>query len=97
MLGALATLLSAVAATVLPTSAACPSADSVAAELDRLGALAALAALGTPEVTIEGAKMHDTTLSVAVERQRRGWTVGFPHGSGFRWNESVKHFCASPH
>jgi hypothetical protein len=58
MLGALATLLSAVAATVLPTSAACPSADSVAAELDRLGAFAALAALGTPEVTIEGAKMH---------------------------------------
>jgi hypothetical protein len=36
----------------------CPSGDAIAAELDRLGAVAALAALGSPEVTVKDTKMH---------------------------------------
>lgn len=37
---------------------ACPSGDAVATELDHLGASAALAALGSPGVTVEGTKMR---------------------------------------
>jgi hypothetical protein len=43
---------------VLPTGTICPSADAIATELDRLGATAALAALGSPEVTVKDTKMH---------------------------------------
>lgn len=58
MLGVLATVLWAGTATAPPSVAACPSEGAVAAELDRLGASAALAALGSPEVTVEGTKMR---------------------------------------
>jgi len=54
----IASLFWAAAITVLPTGTTCPRADAIAAELDRLGAAAALAALGSPEVTVEDTKMH---------------------------------------
>ena len=53
-----ASLFWAAAITVLPTGTTCPSADAIAAELDRLGAAAALEALGSPEVTIKDTRMH---------------------------------------
>jgi hypothetical protein len=68
MLKALVTLLWASAVTVPP--AACPRADAVAVEIDRLGASAALAALGWPEVTVEGPRMH------VVLRGRDGSLMG---------------------
>ena len=40
------------------TKTGCPSEQAVAAELERLGAAAALAELGSPEVTIEGTRMR---------------------------------------
>jgi hypothetical protein len=43
---------------VLPTGTTCPSADAIAAELDRLGAVAALAILGSPEISVKDAKLH---------------------------------------
>ena len=58
MLGAVASLLWAGAVTVLPVGVTCPSGDAVAAELDRLGATAALATLGSPEVTVEDTNMR---------------------------------------
>jgi hypothetical protein len=51
-------LLWAGAVAVLPIGATCPSANAIAAELDRLGASAALAALGSPEVTVTDTKMQ---------------------------------------
>ncbi|MGB8296445.1 MAG: hypothetical protein WCG85_13540 [Polyangia bacterium] len=54
----IASLFWAAAITVLPTGTTCPSADAIAAELDRLGAAAALEALGSPEVTIKDTRMH---------------------------------------
>ncbi|HJX65535.1 MAG TPA: hypothetical protein VJ860_16465, partial [Polyangia bacterium] len=54
----IASLLWAGAVMVLPTGTICPSADAIATELDRLGATAALAALGSPEVTVKDTKMH---------------------------------------
>jgi hypothetical protein len=58
MWGPIASLLWAGAVTVLPIGTTCPSADAIAAELDRLGSAAALAALGSPEVTVNDTKMH---------------------------------------
>ena len=58
MWGPIASLLWAGAVTVLPMGTTCPSGDAIAAELDRLGAVAALAALGSPEVTVKDTKMH---------------------------------------
>ena len=43
---------------VLPKGTTCPSGEAIAAELDRLDAAAALAALGSPEITIKDTKMH---------------------------------------
>ena len=70
MLGTLATLLSAAVVTAPPATAACPRADAVAAELDRLGATASLAVLGSHEVTVEGARMR------VVLRGRDGSILG---------------------
>jgi hypothetical protein len=58
MWGPIASLLWAGAVVVLPTGTTCPSGDAIAAELDRLGVVAALAALGSPEVTVKDTKMH---------------------------------------
>ena len=63
-------LLWAGAITVLPAGTACPSGEAVAADLDRLGASAALAALGSTEVTVEDAKMR------IVLRGRDGSIIG---------------------
>ena len=54
----IACLLWAGAVIVLPRGTTCPSGDAIAAELDRLDAAAALAALGSPEITIKDTKMH---------------------------------------
>ena len=54
----IACLLWAGAVIVLPKGTTCPSGDAIAAELDRLDAAAALAALGSPEITIKDTKMH---------------------------------------
>lgn len=70
MLGALASLLLAGATMAPPADAACPSKDAIAFEMDRLGASAALAALGSPEVTVEGTKMR------VVLRGRDGSAMG---------------------
>jgi hypothetical protein len=51
-------LLWAGAVVVLPTGTTCPSGAAIAAELDRLGASAALTALGSSEITIKDTKMH---------------------------------------
>lgn len=58
MWGPIASLLWAGAVTVLPMGTTCPSGDAIAAELDRLGSLAALASLGSPEVTVNDAKLY---------------------------------------
>jgi hypothetical protein len=58
MLGALAGLAWTLAVTAIPVDAACPSREAVAVELDHLGASAALAALGSPEVTVVGNKLR---------------------------------------
>jgi hypothetical protein len=55
---------------VLPTGTTCPSGDAIAAELDRLNAAAALAVLGSPEITIKDTKMH------VVLRGRDGSMLG---------------------
>jgi hypothetical protein len=55
---------------VPPAGSACPSGQAIAAELDRLGASAALAALGSPEVMVEGTKMR------VVLRDRDGSIMG---------------------
>jgi len=70
MLGPCATLLLATAVAASSAGAACPTEEAVAGELDRLGAAAALAALGTPEVTIDGATMR------VVLRGRDGSVMG---------------------
>ena len=54
----MASLLWAGTVVVLPTGTTCPSGDAIAAEIDRLGVVAALAALGSPEVTVKDASMH---------------------------------------
>jgi hypothetical protein len=54
----IACLLWAGAVIVLPKGTTCPSGEAIAAELDRLDAAAALAALGSPEITIKDTKMH---------------------------------------
>jgi hypothetical protein len=51
-------LLSAWAVTVAPIGTTCPSGDAVAAELDRLGAVVALANLGSPEITVKDNKLQ---------------------------------------
>jgi hypothetical protein len=51
-------LLLAWAVTVSPIGTTCPSRDAVAAELDRLGAVVALANLGSPEITVKDTKMQ---------------------------------------
>jgi len=58
MWGAIVSLLSAWAVTVAPVGTTCPRADAVAAELERLGATLALAALGSPEITVKDAQMQ---------------------------------------
>ena len=70
MWGPIASLLSVWAVTVSPTGTTCPSRDAVAAELDRLGAVAALANLGSPEITVKDTKMR------VVLRGRDGSTLG---------------------
>jgi hypothetical protein len=62
MLLALASLALAAAVTAMPADAGCPSQEAVEAELDRLGASAALAALGSLEVTVAGTKMRVSLL-----------------------------------
>ena len=54
----IACLLWAGAVIVLPKGTTCPSGEAIAAELDRLDAAAALAALGSPEITIKDTKMR---------------------------------------
>lgn len=66
----IASLLWSGAVTVLPTGTTCPSGDAIAAELDRLNAAAALAVLGSPEITIKDTKMH------VVLRGRDGSMLG---------------------
>ena len=51
-------LVAAAAGPALP--AGCPSADGIAAELQRLGTAVAVAAVGAPEVTVQGAHMQVT-------------------------------------
>ena len=63
-------MLLAWAVTVSPMGTTCPSRDAVAAELDRLGAVAALANLGSPEITVKDTKMR------VVLRGRDGSTLG---------------------
>src|SRR5208283_5102629 len=46
------------AVTVLPMGTSCPSGDAIVAELDRLGAVAALSALGSSQVTIKDTKIR---------------------------------------
>ena len=58
MWGPIASLLSVWAVTVSPIGTTCPSGDAIAAELDRLGAMAALANLGSPEITAKDNKMQ---------------------------------------
>jgi len=70
MLGPCATLLLATAVAASSAGVACPTEEAVAGELDRLGAAAALAALGTPEVTVDGATMR------VVLRGRDGSVMG---------------------
>jgi hypothetical protein len=70
MLELLASLLLAGAAALPPEGSVCPSGDAVAAELDRLGASTALAALGSPEVTVKGKTMR------VVLRGRDGSIIG---------------------
>jgi hypothetical protein len=57
MLGQLVTVLLLAAAAPAPV-ARCPSPDAVAAELERLGTAAAVAAVGTPEIQVDGARMR---------------------------------------
>ena len=54
MLGVVASLLWAGVITAPPAGVTCPSVEAIAAELNRLGASAALAALGSPEEQPEG-------------------------------------------
>jgi len=70
MWGPIALLLWAGSVTVLPMGTSCPSGEAIAAELDRLGAGAALAALGSSQVTIKDTKMH------VVLRGRDGSLLG---------------------
>jgi hypothetical protein len=58
MWGAIALLLSTWAVTVSPIGTTCPSGEAIAAELDRLGATSALAALGSPEITVKDEQMR---------------------------------------
>ncbi len=69
MLGVLALVWN-VAVAATPVNADCPRQEEVAAELDRLGASAALATLGSPEVTVAENKMR-----VAL-RGRDGSVIG---------------------
>jgi hypothetical protein len=57
MSGILAALFLSVAAAA-PRPGACPARAAIAAEIDGLGALQALAQMGIPEVTVEGASMR---------------------------------------
>ena len=70
MLAVIASLLSSGAVTVLPASSACPSEQTITAELDHLGVLTALAEIGSPEVAVEGARMR------VVFRGRDGAVLG---------------------
>ena len=54
----------------MPTGTTCPSGDAIAVELDRLGAVAALTALGSSEITVKDASMH------VVLRGRDGSMLG---------------------
>jgi len=58
MWGSITFLLWAGAVAVLPMGTSCPSGDAIAAELNRLGAGAALSALGSSQVTIKDRTMH---------------------------------------
>jgi hypothetical protein len=64
MWGTIAALLPAGAVTVSPIGTTCPSGDAIAAELYRLGAVAALATVGSPEVTVK-----DKTMQVVLRGQ----------------------------
>lgn len=58
MVGQLVTLLLVAAGALVAPEAGCPSTDAVAAELERLGTAAAVAAVGAPEVRVHGPTMR---------------------------------------
>jgi hypothetical protein len=58
MLGRVVTLFLAAIGAVPARAADCPSQDAVAAELQRLGATAAIASVGTPEIRVDSARMR---------------------------------------
>ena len=70
MLGAIVSLLWAGAGAASLAGLVCPSENAIGEELDHLGATAALAALGSPEVAVEGTKMR------VVLRGRNGAVLG---------------------